>query len=261
MTAARAGDPCAAPPAGGTSRRSSSLVDRGERGPRHGAALDHLGGCGRCREREVTELALTVAALRRAGRELPRRARPAPIPHGRPLPAARAARLGVARCSWAASSRARRIAALLVAPQVGFGAAGASDALEPHRPRTGSPLAVGGAAHSPRSPDTAPWPRHRDDRAATLSRRPDSGRGRRCPRPTPPPRGLDPDLTRSGTSGPARHVGDLTPVSAVSDPRPSAARWPLNVRACANPELRFTARPARDGGGDGGHRPAREQSP
>ena len=42
------------------------LVDRRERGPGTSAALDHLGVCGRC-EREITELALTIAALRRAG--------------------------------------------------------------------------------------------------------------------------------------------------------------------------------------------------
>lgn len=51
------------------------LVDRGERGPRTPAALDHLAACRPCRQ-ELTELALTIAALRRAGRTL----RAAPVP-------------------------------------------------------------------------------------------------------------------------------------------------------------------------------------
>ena len=42
------------------------LVDHGERGPATPAALDHLATCRPC-ERELTELALTIAALRRAG--------------------------------------------------------------------------------------------------------------------------------------------------------------------------------------------------
>ena len=42
------------------------LVDRGERGPATAAALDHLALCADC-ERELTEMALTIAALRRAG--------------------------------------------------------------------------------------------------------------------------------------------------------------------------------------------------
>jgi anti-sigma factor RsiW len=45
------------------------FVDRRERGPRTPAALEHLARCERC-ERELAEIALTVIALRRAGREL-----------------------------------------------------------------------------------------------------------------------------------------------------------------------------------------------
>ena len=56
-----------------------ALVERGERGPTVGAALDHLETCATC-ERDLTELALTVAALRRAGREL----RAAPVPEPSP---------------------------------------------------------------------------------------------------------------------------------------------------------------------------------
>ena len=51
------------------------LVDHGERGPLTSAALDHLELCPRC-EHELTEIALTVAALRRVGSE----ARTAPVP-------------------------------------------------------------------------------------------------------------------------------------------------------------------------------------
>ena len=45
------------------------FVDRRERGPKTPAALDHLARCERC-EREMAEFALTIVALRRAGREL-----------------------------------------------------------------------------------------------------------------------------------------------------------------------------------------------
>ena len=51
------------------------LVDRGDRGPLTSAALDHLELCASC-EQELTEIALTVAALRRVGSE----ARMAPVP-------------------------------------------------------------------------------------------------------------------------------------------------------------------------------------
>jgi hypothetical protein len=56
-----------------------ALVERAERGPATAAALDHLSTCLRC-ERELTELALTVAALRRVGGELRRSPVPAPAP-------------------------------------------------------------------------------------------------------------------------------------------------------------------------------------
>jgi hypothetical protein len=45
------------------------FVDRRERGPRTPAALDHLERCERC-ERDMAAYALTIVALRRAGREL-----------------------------------------------------------------------------------------------------------------------------------------------------------------------------------------------
>jgi hypothetical protein len=45
------------------------FVDRRERGPRTPAALDHLARCQRC-EDDMAGYALTIVALRRAGREL-----------------------------------------------------------------------------------------------------------------------------------------------------------------------------------------------
>ena len=45
------------------------FVDRRERGPRTPAALDHLARCERC-EDDMAGYALTIVALRRAGREL-----------------------------------------------------------------------------------------------------------------------------------------------------------------------------------------------
>ena len=91
------------------------LVDRGERGPATPDALDHLRGCAAC-EREVTELALTVAALRRAGATwraipVPAMARPA-VPRSRRPWAWRAQLGGIVTSAG--------IAALLVAPQLGL---------------------------------------------------------------------------------------------------------------------------------------------
>lgn len=95
------------------------LVDRGERGDGTDAALDHLGGCNGCRE-ELTELALTLAALRRAGASyralpVPAMVRPA-VPQRRTRWAWRAQLGGILTSAG--------IAALLVAPQVGFGPTG-----------------------------------------------------------------------------------------------------------------------------------------
>jgi hypothetical protein len=92
------------------------LVDRGERGPLTADALDHLVTCGAC-EREVTEVALTVAALRRAGTTwraipVPAMTRPA-VPPARRRPWAWRVQLGGLITSAG-------IAALLVAPQVGL---------------------------------------------------------------------------------------------------------------------------------------------
>lgn len=65
-------------PAGACRRHRRVLeafVDRGERGPGTPAALEHLARCEPC-ERDLTELALMIAAMRRAGREL----QTAPVP-------------------------------------------------------------------------------------------------------------------------------------------------------------------------------------
>ena len=81
--------------------------------------------CDRCRD-EVTELALTVAALRRAGA---RATAPLPVPRRCP-PGRRAAGaappVGVARRSWAASITSAGIAALLVVPPPASGVARAT---------------------------------------------------------------------------------------------------------------------------------------
>jgi hypothetical protein len=110
------------------------LVDRGERGPGTAAALDHLGGCDRCRD-EVTEVALTVAALRRAGtayRALPVRLVPRPALPERRRPWAWRAQLGGLITSAG-------IAALLVAPQVGLLPGGRAPDIEgPARQRAAS---------------------------------------------------------------------------------------------------------------------------
>jgi anti-sigma factor RsiW len=61
------------------------FVDRRERGPKTPAALDHLARCERC-EQEMAEFALTIVALRRAGRELAAVPVPTGIPYRVPAP-------------------------------------------------------------------------------------------------------------------------------------------------------------------------------
>ncbi|HYO42070.1 MAG TPA: hypothetical protein VES19_02625 [Candidatus Limnocylindrales bacterium] len=96
------------------------LVDHGERGPATVVALDHVDTCVRC-EREITELALTIAALRRAGAayraltvpDAPHAAAVARAVRPRPRPWPWRMQLGGLMTSAA-------IAALLVAPRVGL---------------------------------------------------------------------------------------------------------------------------------------------
>ncbi len=93
------------------------LVDRAERGPATVAALDHLAGCPPC-ERELTELALTVAALRRAGVAY----RALPVPASAPLvPAVRTGRRNpwAWRLQLASLATSAGLAVMLVAPHAG----------------------------------------------------------------------------------------------------------------------------------------------
>ncbi len=130
-----------------------ALVERGERGPAIGAALDHLEACATC-ERDLTELALTVAALRRAGREL----RAAPVPQ--PAPARIAALAVPRRTGWSWRMQlgglltGAAIAALVVVPRAGTGIPVSSDALEPGRPPVTASWRLA-EAHLARTPDTA----------------------------------------------------------------------------------------------------------
>ncbi len=96
------------------------LVDHRERGAGTAAALDHLDMCESC-EREITELALTIAALRRAGAAY----RALAVPDApRAAVVARAARQRHRPWSWrmqlSGLVTSAAIAALLVAPHVGL---------------------------------------------------------------------------------------------------------------------------------------------
>jgi hypothetical protein len=110
-----------------------ALVAHHERGPATAAALDHLSTCAAC-ERDLTELALTVAALRRAGREL--RAAPVPSPSRSSVAALTAPR----RPGWSLRLQlgglltGAAIAALVVIPRTGTGMHATSDALVSTRP-------------------------------------------------------------------------------------------------------------------------------
>jgi hypothetical protein len=130
-----------------------ALVERGERAPTVGAALDHLETCAAC-ERDLTELALTVAALRRAGGEL----RAAPVPEPSP---ARVAALAVPRrtgWSWRVQLggllTGAAIAALVVVPRVGSGLPPTTDAVEPARAPVSASWRLA-EAHLALTPDTA----------------------------------------------------------------------------------------------------------
>jgi anti-sigma factor RsiW len=96
------------------------LVDRGERGPGTLDALDHLAVCHACEE-ELTEIALTIAALRRTGSET----RAAPVPAIRDADVRRLAVPGRGSWSWrlqlGSLVAGAAIAAVAVAPWVGVG--------------------------------------------------------------------------------------------------------------------------------------------
>ncbi len=172
--------------------------------------------------------ALTIVALRRAGRELARRPRA-----GRRRRARRAARPAPERLVVAPAGRGP---AHLCGDRRARGPASTRVVdLARRRRRIGQPIGTGRRVASQRShawrrdPTCAPVAAHREP-AAPLPRRPDSGRGRRCQRPTlrsAAQRRPEP----AGTFGPVDMVGNLTPVGAVSDPR--AQRSPHRPLSCA----------------------------
>jgi hypothetical protein len=110
-----------------------ALVAHGERGPATPAALDHLSTCVVC-ERDLTELALTVAALRRAGREL--LAAPIPTPTRSSVAALTAPR----KTGWSLRLQlgglitGAAIAALVVVPRTSTAVRSTSDAEAFSRP-------------------------------------------------------------------------------------------------------------------------------
>ena len=140
------------------------FVDRRERGPKTPAALDHLARCERC-EREMAEFALTIVALRRAGRELA--AVPVPcadvarVVPPTPRPSGWSWRLQVGSLLTCAA-----IVGLVVLPR------------PPRRPRSTRvpvelPIGAGGRVASlpshawRRDPTSGPWPRSGPCRPAT----------------------------------------------------------------------------------------------
>jgi len=131
------------------------FVDRGERGPATPEALDHLSICRRC-EGELTEIALTIVALRRAGSEV----RMVPVPAVPPERLARA--ILPRRDPWrwrlqlGSLIASTAIAALVVAPRVGVGpAAEGAGSLMPARPASAVTWRVA-EARLAASPDSRP---------------------------------------------------------------------------------------------------------
>lgn len=147
-----------------------ALVDRGERTPATIVALDHLEVCRPC-EREVTDLALTIAALRRAGSTLRAVEMPAVTPE-------RVARLAVAsrhrsgdRWAWrfqvGSLLAGAALVGVLVAPRVGI--------MPPQAPSaTDAPTHV--------TVPAAPWRSAEARLATTPDQRPDAPTGSLPPR-------------------------------------------------------------------------------
>lgn len=106
------------------------LVDHGERGPLTPAALDHLAICARC-ERELTGIALTVAALRRTGVDV----RSAPVPAVAPERIARLAARVRAPWRWrlqlGSLVASTALAVAILAPRAISGGAGLPSAWTP----------------------------------------------------------------------------------------------------------------------------------
>jgi hypothetical protein len=131
------------------------FIDRGERGAATRDALDHLGRCRAC-EREMSDLALTIVALRRTAAEI----RTVPVPA---IAADRVVALRRRRDPWrwrfqlgslVASSA---LAALVVAPHVGVLPASDTAFLVPDRPTVVVPWRAA-EARIEASPDSAPVP-------------------------------------------------------------------------------------------------------
>jgi anti-sigma factor RsiW len=160
-----------------------ALVEHGERGLLTPAALDHLGVCAAC-ERDLTSLALTVAALRRAGREVQRAPVPAPsrarlaalaAPRGTPWPW---------RLQLGGLLTGAAIAALVVLPGTGRPTSWTGDAVEPARTVVATwrmaevRLATGPDTPSFSAPGAVP-PRYPEGRLRPWKEVPASDAGRR----------------------------------------------------------------------------------
>jgi hypothetical protein len=118
------------------------LVEHGERGPRTEAALEHLAVCRSC-EDELTGIALTAAALRRAGETY--RRLPVPEPSRPVIAAVRPVRR---RWSWhvqlASLAAGAALVALVVVPYAGV-------------PREATPSPDTQAAAQAHAPVASPW--------------------------------------------------------------------------------------------------------
>jgi hypothetical protein len=122
-------------------------VDHGERGPGLDLAFDHLSACDDCR-RELTELALTIAALRRMGGEI--RAVPVPV-----VPAERlASAVRRRRDPWpwrlqlGGLIASVAIVAIMVAPRVGIMPRAGIDPSHPVPEAAGQATAASIALHT-----------------------------------------------------------------------------------------------------------------
>lgn len=131
------------------------FIDRGERGPATLDALDHLGRCRAC-EQEMTDLALTIVALRRTAAEV----RAVPVPQ---IAAERVVALRRRREPWrwrfqlGSLLASSALAALVVAPHVGVLPASDAASLAPDRPTVVIPWRAA-EARIAASPDSAPVP-------------------------------------------------------------------------------------------------------
>ena len=162
------------------------FIDRGERGPATPDALEHLDRCAAC-EREMSELALTIVALRRTAAEI--RAVPVPV-----IASARIAALRRRRDPWrwrlqlGSLVASTALAALVVAPHVGMLPASDAPSLVPDRPAVAVPWRAA-EARIAAAPDSVPVAQT----GTLLPRYPDGVKPRKEVPPTDAtPRELDP---------------------------------------------------------------------